>query len=153
MTMIDAPIRAAYRTAHLMLRSYWFVRRPETSGALAAIWHDGRILLVRNSYRKFHTLPGGYVRPGEDPRAAASHELREETSLEVPPERFTHAYHGTHPFEFRKDTVDIYEAELDALPGEIDIDRREVIWAEFVTPERARSMKIVPHLVEYLADR
>ena len=110
--MIDGPIRTAYRAAHLMLRSYWFVRRPETSGALAAVWWDERLLLVKNSYRSFHTLPGGYVHPGEDPRVAASRELREETSVVLEPSTFTHAYHGIHPFEFRKDTLDIYETRI-----------------------------------------
>jgi 8-oxo-dGTP diphosphatase len=150
--IIDPPIRAAYRCAHLMLRSYWFVRRPSTSGALAAIWHDGRVLLVKNSYRRQFTLPGGYVRPGEDPRAAASRELREEVRMRIPPERFEHAYHGTKSFEFRRDTLDIYEAELEG-PPEVRIDNREVVWAGFETPERARAMPIVPHLAEYLEGR
>ncbi|MBX3246368.1 MAG: NUDIX hydrolase [Myxococcales bacterium] len=150
--MLNAPIRTAYRAAHLMLRSYWFLRRPETSGALAAVWHDGEILHVKNSYRSFLTLPGGYVHPGEDPRVAASRELREETRVRVEPERFEHAYHGSHPFEFRKDTLDIYETTLDARPT-IRVDEREVIWARFERPEVLLRQKIVPHLRDYLAQK
>lgn len=147
--MINAPIRTAYRAAHLMLRSYWFVRRPETSGALAAVWWDDRLLLVKNSYRSFYTLPGGYVHPGEDPRHAAARELREETSIVIEPTRFTHAYHGTHPFEFRKDSLDIYETRIDHKPA-IRIDRREVVWSDFESVEAIRRRKIVPHLRDYL---
>lgn len=150
--MLNAPIRTAYRAAHLMLRSYWFFRRPETSGALAAVWHDGKILHVKNSYRSFLTLPGGYVHPGEDPRSAASRELREETRVLVEPSRFEHAYHGSHPFEFRKDTLDIYETTLDAEPV-IRVDGREVMWARFEDPEVLLRQKIVPHLRDYLAQK
>lgn len=150
--ILDPPIRVAFRTAHLMLRSYWFVRRPRTSGALAAVWHDGRILMVKNSYRRQYTLPGGYVRPGEDPRDAASRELREEVRIVLPGERFELAYHGTKDFEFRRDTLDIYEAELDEAPI-IRVDNREVVWSGFKTPDEARALPIVPHLAEYLEGR
>lgn len=151
-TMIDTQIQNAYRAAHLVLRSYWFVRRPHTSGALAAVWHEGRLLLVKSSYRRHYSLPGGYVRPGEDPRAAASRELREEVGLLVPFERFEHAWHGTKSFEFRRDTLDIFEVTLDRAP-EVRIDRREIVWADWKTPDEARAMGIVPHLEEYLEDR
>jgi len=145
-------MRTAYRTAHLMLRTYWFVRRPRTNGSLAALWHDGKILLIKNSYRRQHSLPGGYVRPGEDPAEAASREVREEIRIEVPSTKFDLAYHGTKTFESRRDTLDIYEAELDEAPA-FRIDNIEVIWAGWRTPAEARRMNIVPHLQDYLEDR
>ena len=148
-SMVQSTLRVAYRCAHLALRSYWFVRRPATSGALAALWHDGRILLVKNSYRRQYSLPGGYVRPGEDPRDAASREVREEIRVDVAPHTFELAYHGTKPFEYRKDTLDIYEAQLDAPPAH-RIDNVEVVWAGLKTPGEARAMDIVPHLSDYL---
>jgi 8-oxo-dGTP diphosphatase len=148
----DAAYRTVYRTGHRVLREWWRVREPRTSGALAAIWYRGEVLLVRNSYRTDHTLPGGFVRPGERPERAVVRELREETSIVLDPARFQHAYRGTHFYEHRVDTVDIYEAELETLPP-VRIDGREVIWAGFRTPADARAMRIVPHLADYLAGR
>ena len=150
--MINALIRAVYRVAHWGLRLLWFIRRPETSGALVAVWHHGRVLLVKNSYRPQLTLPGGYVRSREDRRTAAARELREEVGIQVQPKRLVHAYHGTHLFEHRQDTLDIYELEMDAAPV-VRVDDREVVQAEFHTPDEALDMKIVPHLEEYLARR
>lgn len=135
-----------------MLRSYWFVRRPRTFGALAAVWHGNRLLLVKNSYRRHYTLPGGYVRPGEDPREAARRELHEEVRIALPSDRFELAYHGTRDFEFRCDTLDIYEAELETEPA-VRVDGREVVWSGFLTPEDVRALPIVPHLAEYLESR
>jgi 8-oxo-dGTP diphosphatase len=150
--MINALIRAVYRVAHWGLRLLWFIRRPETTGALVAVWHHGRVLLVKNSYRPQLTLPGGYIRPREDRRTAAARELREEVGIQVQPKRLVHAYHGTHLFEHRKDTLDIYELELEDAP-DVRVDDREVVRAEFLTPDEALDMQIVPHLEEYLARR
>lgn len=150
--MINALIRAVYRVAHWGLRFLWFIRRPETTGALVAVWHQGRVLLVKNSYRRQLTLPGGYVRPREDRRTAAARELREEVGIQVQPKRLEHAYHGTHVFEHRQDTLDIFELEMEAAPH-VRVDDREVVRAEFHTPEEALGMTIVPHLEEYLSRR
>jgi 8-oxo-dGTP pyrophosphatase MutT (NUDIX family) len=150
--MMNALIRAVYRVAHWGLRLLWFIRRPETTGALVAVWYQGRVLLVKNSYRAQLTLPGGYVRAREDRRTAAARELREEVGINVQPKRLVHAYHGTHVFEHRQDTLDIYELEVDAEPT-VHVDNREVVLAEFHTADEVLGMKIVPHLEEYLSRR
>ncbi len=150
--MINAVLRAVYRLAHWGLRLLWFVRRPETTGALVAVWYHGRVLLVKNSYRTQVTLPGGYVKPREDRRTTAARELREEVGISVQPKRLVHAYHGTHLFEHRKDTLDIYELEMPEVPSVV-VDDREVVFAEFRTPDEALDMKIVPHLEDYLSRR
>ncbi len=150
--ILDPPIRVAYRVAHRLLRGWWRVRRPHTSGALAAIWFEGRLLLVKSSYRTRYSLPGGYVKPGEDPREAASRELFEEVGVALPPEALELVYHGSKAFESRRDTLDIFEATLEREPR-IRIDHREIVWAELATPEEARALPIVPHLAEYLEDR
>ncbi|MGD8316869.1 MAG: NUDIX hydrolase [Myxococcales bacterium] len=150
--MINALIRVLYRLAHWGLRLVWLIRRPETTGALVAVWFGGRVLLVKNSYRSRLTLPGGYVKAREDRRNTAARELREEVGIQVQPRRLVHAYHGTHLFEHRKDTLDIFELEMDEEPH-VKVDDREVVAAEFHTPEEALRMKIVPHLEEYLSKR
>jgi len=150
--MVNALIRAVYRVAHWGLRLLWFLRRPETTGALVAVWHHGRVLLVKNSYRSQLTLPGGYVKPREDRRTTAARELQEEVGIRVQPKRLVHAYHGTHVFEHRQDTLDIYELEVEAEPN-VQVDDREVVRAEFHTPTEALNLRVVPHLEEYLSRR
>ncbi|WP_261663974.1 NUDIX hydrolase [Deinococcus sp. Marseille-Q6407] len=52
---------------------------------------QGRVLLARRSGAHFAdglwNLPGGGIEPGEDLRAAAAREVREEVGLELSPER------------------------------------------------------------------
>ena len=82
---LDLLYRLAYRTAYQLLRPWWRLRRPRTSGAGVAIWCDGRLLAVRTSYRgELLDLPGGGVDRGETAEAAAVRVLREEVGIEVP---------------------------------------------------------------------
>ncbi len=150
--IVDLGFRTAYKVAHRMLRAYWKVRRPNTHGALIAMWHEGKLLLVKNSYRHHYTLPGGYVRTHETATAAAQRELAEEVSLRVPLDRLREVYVRVHEFENRHDKVTIVEVEVDEPPN-IDVDNREVVWAGFETPEAILERPIVPHLAEYLQER
>ena len=149
MELIDLGLRSAYQVAHRVLRGWWFFRRPRTEGALIAIWNQGELLLVKNSYRNQYTLPGGYVHRGETPSQAASRELLEEVGLDVPSERFHSAFEGELPFEFRRDFLTIVEIELDHRP-EIHVDNREVVWAGWKRPDDVLRMNVVPHLIDYL---
>ncbi|MCL7457390.1 NUDIX hydrolase [Micromonospora sp. MSM11] len=51
--------------------------------AAGALFFDGegRVLLVRPSYKNHWDIPGGYVEPGESPRAACMREIKEEMGL------------------------------------------------------------------------
>ncbi|WP_433389558.1 NUDIX domain-containing protein [Micromonospora sp. KLBMP9576] len=44
---------------------------------------EGHVLLVRPTYKKHWDIPGGYVEPGESPRAACVREIKEELGLAI----------------------------------------------------------------------
>jgi 8-oxo-dGTP diphosphatase len=148
----DAGIRLGYRWAYRVLRLWWHVRRPATQGAAVALWHKGRILLLRTSYRECYSLPGGFVRRGEPPEEAARRELREELGIDLPAPMLRHAWHGTVDFESRRDTVDIWEVLLETPPA-IHTTGREIVWAGWMEPSAARGRLLLPHVAEYLARR
>lgn len=52
-------------------------------GAMCWLENDGKVLLVKNTYRDGWVFPGGLVDKGEAPHEAAIRELREETALKV----------------------------------------------------------------------
>jgi 8-oxo-dGTP pyrophosphatase MutT (NUDIX family) len=151
-TLVDRGFQVAFIVAHRMLRSYWMFRRPRTQGTLVAVWNQGELLIVKNSYRKEYTLPGGYARRGEMPAEAGARELAEECAIYVEPARLKDAYRAEHGFEFRKDDCAIVEVEVDTRPA-FGIDHREVVWAGFKPPAEILGMRIVPHLREYLERR
>ncbi len=147
-SIVDFGFRTAYRLAHWMLRMYWAVRRPHTRGALVAVWNNGELLLVKNSYRRQYTLPGGYVRGSESVQEAGARELREECGITVPASEIRLAYNATKRFEHRDDEVTIVEIELETRPR-IAVDNREVVWASFKSLPSVRALPVGPHLREY----
>jgi len=148
----SSPLRVAYQAAYLGARIWWFIRRPQTSGALVALWYEGRLLMVRTSYRNLYSLPGGAMKRGESSRAAAERELFEELRIAIPSSTLQVGWHGTLPFECRQDTLTIWEAALDAPPA-MRVDGLEVVWAGWKTIDEVRTLPVLPHIHLYLANR
>ena len=149
---LDAGVRLGYRWAYLMLRLWWFVRRPHTYGVGVALWHEGKVLMVRTSYRNCYSLPGGFIHRGEPPELAARRELLEEIDLDLPAHVLQHAWQGTVYFESRLDTIDIWELQLDEPPA-LHITGREIVWAGWMDPTAALGRRLLPHIATYLAQR
>jgi len=147
---LDGAWRIAYRTAYLGLRIWWRVWPVAHCGALVALHVDGKLLLIRNSYRRGWTLPGGGVEPGETSIEAATRELREELGLVVAiggvPIVVTGAWEG------RPETVDIFDLTLSTEPS-VQVDDREVIEARLVDPAALSSMALTGPAAAYAALR
>ena len=110
-------------------RMVWRVFRPHTRGVKVMLFDEaGSLLLVRHTYGRTDQflLPGGGVRPFEQPEAAAAREVREELSCGVAGLTFV----STHvsAFEGKRDTVWLYRARV---RGEVRVDGVEVEEARF----------------------
>ncbi|WP_433120710.1 NUDIX domain-containing protein [Micromonospora sp. CA-246542] len=57
------------------------VATPRVAAGALFLDNEGRVLLVHPSYKEHWEIPGGYVEPGESPRAACIREIREELDL------------------------------------------------------------------------
>jgi ADP-ribose pyrophosphatase YjhB (NUDIX family) len=107
----------------------WKLVRPRTRGVKVMLFNEeGEILLVRNSYGASHlfVLPGGGVRPWEDPVVAAEREIREELGCVLEGLRpiSTHLTSA----EGKRDTVYLFQAKLGGRPQP---DGIEVVEASF----------------------
>lgn len=141
--MIDLLYRTLYRMAYRLMRIYWATFHPRTHGALVALWHDGEILLVRNSYTPYYSLPGGYVRPRETGREAARRELEEEVGIQVELSELEPVLDEEHPWEGKRDRVEVFQLGLRRRPA-VQVDNREVIEASFFAPARAFELDLFP---------
>lgn len=120
------------------------VRRP--GGAGQQQW-----LLVRNSYKPGYSVPCGGVERGESAREAAARELEEEVGLHIEPRALIALGEIELTSYHRRDRAHFFLLELGPGPGPaLQIDRREVIWADFVDRERLDGLELVPHLARVL---
>jgi len=148
---LDAVARLGYRGVYWLARAWWWLRRPSTSGALVAFWRGDQVLLVRTSYRRVYSLPGGFLARREPAAAAAAREVLKEVGVTLTPEELTTAWRGTLPFESRADTVTIFECCTDVSAPRID--GREIVWAGWVSLDDARQLPLLPHVAAYLMSR
>lgn len=150
--LIDLAYQLAFRIAHGLLRTYWWFRRPRKGGILVAVWHLDKLLIIKNSYRRQYSLPGGYPLNGESAAETGSRELLEECGIYVPIAELREVYRREFLFEHRRDDVTIVETEVSRWPR-LRIDHREVAEARFVNPAEIEALSGVPHLTDYLQRR
>jgi 8-oxo-dGTP diphosphatase len=151
--IMDRFWRLAYRLGFRAARLWWRLRRPDHNGAVVAVWLDGRILAVQQSYRANLSWPGGGIRRGEQPREAARRELREELGLDVRPDDLVLAREMFVDWDFRREHVRVFELRLRAEPV-LRIDNREIVAARFVDPRALLAEAVLPPFIRaYLGER
>src|SRR4051794_13325038 len=108
-SLTDRIWQVTYWVGFRVARCWWWLRRPLYDGTVVAVWLDGRILVVRQSYRRSPTWPGGGVSSGETPHEAVRRELAEEVGLSVRAEELVLAGEIETLLDFRRDHVRIFE--------------------------------------------
>ncbi len=150
--MIDRMWRAGLFVAYRAARAWWFVRRPSVRSAYVAVWWDGRLLVIRNSYKRGETVPCGGLRRGESPRSGARRELEEEVGIAVAESALVPALDWVMEHESTRDHVHFFEVHLADRPA-VQVDRREVVWGEFFGLEELASRPLNRPVRHYLSAR
>jgi len=129
---MKALIRIGYKVAARLRRLYWFVFRPQTFGVKCVVVHDGKWLMIRNSYGNAQwTFPGGAIDRGEQPADAAIREVREEVGISLGSVEPIGFY--TSDREYKHDTVHCFVANV--LRPDHQIDMVEVIESAWFSPD------------------
>lgn len=121
------PLVPLYRLQRLV----WRVLRPRTRGVKVMLFDDaGALLLVRHTYGRTDQfmLPGGGVRPFEQPDAAAVREMREELGCGVAGLALVSTHQAAA--EGKRDTVFLYRGHAE---GAVRVDGVELAEARFFT--------------------
>jgi len=120
--------RAGLRAAHAARKQWWRVSKPDLSGVtIIARNGEGHVLLVRHTYgNRAWSLPGGGIRAGEEPEAAAVREFAEELDCAI----YALGFVGVHEAGLYGARVSrhIFSGEVVDLPRP---DRREIAEVRF----------------------
>ena len=114
---------------------------------MVAVYVGPALLLVRSSYVVGWHLPGGGVRRGEMPEAAARRELVEEIGLVA--SALLPAGVACGIWDGRQDRVHFFELRLVELP-KLRLDNREIIEARLTSPSELNSMVLTGPVTAYL---
>jgi 8-oxo-dGTP diphosphatase len=114
---------------------------------MVAVYIGPALLLVRSSYRIGWHLPGGGVRRGEMPEAAARRELAEEIGLAASALLPAGVICGI--WDGRRDRVHFFELRLVEVP-KLQIDNREIIAARLTSPSELHRMVLTAPVAAYL---
>jgi 8-oxo-dGTP diphosphatase len=151
-SLVDRAWRLVFWLGYRAAKVWWRIRRPDQHGAMIAVWLDGRILGVRQSYSYRLTWPGGGIGPGEDPADAALRELHEEIGLAVRAADLKLVRRMSAEYDYRHDHVCIFELHLTTAPA-LTLDGREITRAAFMRPEDMLAVKAPPVIHRYLRER
>ena len=146
-TWLDLGWQWTYRLGFPLGRTIWHVRRNRHEGAVVALHVGPKLLLLKSSYRAAWNFPGGTIRRGETPEAAATRELGEEIGL--PPCPLQPAGIVCGKWDGRRDRVHLFELRLDELPA-LRLDNREIVGAALVEPTELSGMKLTGPVTAYL---
>jgi ADP-ribose pyrophosphatase YjhB (NUDIX family) len=125
--------RLGYRLAYNLLRVYWWVFRPRSSGVKCVLTHQDDVLLVRHTYGpRGWELPGGSMKRGEAAEVTATREMEEELGLSV------QGWHALGRIEIvvdrHRDSLYCFQAEVgsaDSGSPALVIDQGELAAAEW----------------------
>lgn len=141
-----------YRLAYQVIQLWFFVARPTVAGVYVAVWHEEKLLVIKNSYKKSITIPCGRIKRGEDSVRAAVRELKEEVGIQLDPRHLTFVGEYTGKFRYAIDVGSFYEIETTKKPL-VQPDNREVVWAKFMSLEQIGKLNLNPTVKNWLDDR
>lgn len=154
---LDSPHEAALEPAYTRspLTPYYPILRAHVGHApiilpgIMAVVRDGagRVLAARRRDDDLFDVPGGYCDLGETTTAAAIREVREETGLEVEPQRVIGVYSQDMRFTYPNgDMVHGVGLALEcrAVGGALRADRDEISEVAYLTPEELLAQGVSP---------
>jgi len=122
-------------------------------GSIAVVVHpDGRLLMGLRTDDGYWDFPGGYMNLGENAAYTAVREAREETGLEVTPERLLGVFAPAEPWTYPNgdqvySVASLFRCRL--VGGSEQADQVETARIGWFTPEEVRVMPVHP-MVETL---
>lgn len=134
---IKLVVKLIIKYLYPLLRHLLF--RPNNNSVKVVIFFENKILLIKNSYRKGWTFPGGGVKTNESYEQAAIREVREEVAININNlKNHGFFYFGTH----KDNKTTVFSCKVKS--SNIKIDDLEVEKAMWVDINNASRPQLLP---------
>ena len=151
MKLVDMGYQFSYWILYRLASVWFWIFRSKLNGVFVMIWHDGRFLAVRTSYKTEWTVPGGMRNKDENWEDAGVREVFEEVGVTIAVDDLVFC-RDVQGGMSKNDNAKIYECVLADKP-EVTIDNREIVEARFVSPEDASKLRLNPHIQDFLVGK
>jgi 8-oxo-dGTP pyrophosphatase MutT (NUDIX family) len=152
MSLVNFGYRLAYNLVYPLVRPVWWLIGRDLEGVYVAIWHEGRVLAIKNSYKREYCLPGGMIDAGETPAEAGARELGEEVGIPIVATDLEMVHEIVQSRGRSSDRAYVMSMEWTGERPAVTIDQREVVWADFVTPADLLARELPAGLRRYLLE-
>ena len=105
--------------------------------------------MIKNSYKRQLTIPCGGIKKNEDKKTTATRELFEETGIKIKESELNFFRSYINNSEYKHDVAFLFEVFLDN-DVHLEIDNREVIFAEFMSIHKVLETELFPIVKNYL---
>lgn len=143
--------RVGYRLAYFIWKLVKRYFKKTTHGAQVVVWNNDTLLLVKTSYRKTYSFPGGYIETDEEPIDAAVRELTEETGINVPKQQLSYLYQFVDFCGSTRCYDTLFETKLAPEKiKELKIDNIEIVEAKFFKVSELTELDLEDTVLCYL---
>ena len=137
-----------YYKLHLV---YCFLFRPKVEGSYCLIFVDDYLLIIKNSYKTYWTVPCGGINKGEEPIDAAIREVEEEVGLNLEAQRVSFIKVILNTTEYKKDRIHLFNYRMNSFP-EVKIDDKEVVDYKWVKVSDTKDLPLFHPIKQFLLD-
>ena len=121
-----------YTVLYRLHRKYCRFFRPYVQGSYVLCLYKNQALLIKNSYKRYWTLPCGGIAKDESPLEAAIREVEEEVGLFLDPEQLQFVQKIISQEDYKEDHIHLFVYRFRHKPS-VRIDYKEVedfVWVD-----------------------
>ena len=125
------------------------IRNPKIQGAYVLCQYEKEVLIIKNSYRSYWTLPCGGIDKGEQPIEAAARELREEVGIVLPVHALRFHAKIFYDEEDKRDNIHLFSHRFSHKPH-VTIDNKEVEDYRWIRKEELPHYTLFVPIIPYV---
>ena len=138
--------KTTYRLLYRVHRRYCALFRPFVQGAYVVCIYEDEVLLIKNSYKYYWTIPCGGIDKNEHPKEAALREVEEEVGIVLEHDKLESVGKIVTQADYKNDHIHLFAYRFSYKPH-VFIDYKEVERYQWVKRSQLSNINIFRPIV------